>query len=790
MLNLKAGVAFGALMIAAGGAYAQSAETTDIADQEARQATVVVTGQKIERSLQDTQVSVEVITDLDIQEENIIDIVDAIERTANVTTNDGSGFTIRGVSNASVSGAGQGNLATIYVDGFALPRTALFGAPIETWDLSQIEILRGPQSTLQGRASLAGAIIVNTADPTYEWTGRARAIYTTEEEGTAIAGAFGGPIIEDQVAFRFAGERRQSDGFSTNTFLGLPSDPIDSESLRAKLLVEPEAIPGLEVLLSYSKQTSSDGDSFNSLAVDDAEDAREIQLDVATAFETEVEIATATIDYEINDNWSATFLVGWNQVDYDFLTDVSREPTNRAFNQGNQLVETLQYEGRLTYQNDSFEGIVGFFVSDEDTPGNTNDSTIVLDLALPAQLILNDPSFPVPLDAATQQFIISQYSEDFFLSNVGTLEQEIQTAAIYADGSWAINDQWTLYGGFRYDVETQSNAVETVNTLITPLPQGTGTPFAPIFDVINGIAVSEVAASNTLPCDGSVLVNGGLPPECGFESDDFGGFLPKLGIGYKFDEDRSVSFTVQRGYRSGGTAINAATSTAYQFDQEFTWNYELAFRSQWFERALTLNSNLFYVDWTDQQQGVQLDPLNVFDFEIQNAGSSTLFGFEVEGYYVASDELDLYGSVGYAKTEFDEFDVPRGDVVLDFSGNEFPRAPKWTLNAGATWRPGENWITNINANYASASFIRADDFQINREVEARTLVNFRTGWQNENFGIYLAGNNLLDVDYNISQIPNISGAATLSEAQMNPVIPEFAQFGDPRTFSIQLETRF
>lgn len=787
MFKPKAGVALSTLILVAGGAYAQEGPVAGTDDDEARQQTVIVTGQKIERSLQDTQTSVEVITDLELREENILDLVDAIERTANVTTNDGSGFTIRGVSNVSVSGAGQGNLATIYVDGFALPRTALFGAPVETWDLEQIELLRGPQSTLQGRASLAGAIIINTADPTYEWSGRARAIYTTEEEATSFAGAIGGPIIEDQVAFRIAGERRESDGFSTNTFLGIPSDPVEAESLRAKLLIEPEAIPGLEVLLSYSNQKSSDGDNFNRLDVDDPEDAREIELDIATTFESEVQIATAIVDYEFNENWSATFLAGWNQVNYDTLVDPSRDSNDGSFNISDQEIETIQYEFRVVYQADTFEAIGGIFVSDEDTPGNFSDTTSLLDLESGARLLVGFPIFPITLDADDRQTIIDAYTGDFFISSVGILTQGIETAAVYADGSWDINDKWTLYGGFRYDVETQSNATSIDVVLRTPLPQGTGTGLEPAFAVLNNIVIAGVSDANSLPCDGSVQP---LPPECGFESDEFGGFLPKLGVGYNFDDDRSVSFTIQRGYRSGGTAINGATSTAYQFDQEFTWNYELAFRSQWLDNALTLNANIFYVDWTDQQQNVQLDRVNVFDVEIQNAAQSTVQGFEIEGFYDATSELDLYGSVGYAKTEFKDYIVFRNDVEFDFSGNEFPRAPRWTLNAGATWRPGENWITNVNANYASASFIRADDFQINRDVDARTLVNFRTGWENDNFGIYFVGNNLLDEEYRISQFPNLSGASTFEEAAANPPIPDFAQFGDPRTFSLQLEARF
>lgn len=84
---------------------------------EQRQDTVVVTGQKIERSLQDTPVSVAVVTTDQLDEENIVDLQDVIDRTANITSRDGSRFTIRGIDSLSVSGYGSGDLATVYING-------------------------------------------------------------------------------------------------------------------------------------------------------------------------------------------------------------------------------------------------------------------------------------------------------------------------------------------------------------------------------------------------------------------------------------------------------------------------------------------------------------------------------------------------------------------------------------------------------------------------------------------------------------------------------------------------
>ncbi|MEL7231536.1 MAG: TonB-dependent receptor, partial [Pseudomonadota bacterium] len=399
------------------------------------------------------------------------------------------------------------------------------------------------------------------------------------------------------------------------------------------------------------------------------------------------------------------------------------------------------------------------------------------------------PAFAVPLIAGVYS---APNINPAVITTDSDFTEEIETYAIFTDLTWEFADRWTLYGGFRYDVEQTKGTNETLVRVISDLPStdpadypATFAPFIPVIAGINTLFVTDAQRASA--------------PFNEFESDEFGGFLPKLGIGYDIDDDKSLSFSVQRGYRSGGVGINAAQASAFEFDQEFIWNYELAFRSQWMEDALTLNANAFYVDWTDQQVRVQLSD-NIFDTEVTNAGASSITGFEVEASYLATDTLDIYGSLGYAKTEFDEFliDVNSANAAslsnctanaagsgaaftCDFAGNEFGLAPKWTLNAGATWQPTENWIANINANHVSSAFIRGDRPQVSRDADERTLVNFRAGWQNENFGIYLTGQNLFDDEYVITQFPN---------DPLTGDTPNFAQFGEPRTFSLQLEARF
>lgn len=120
---------------------------------------VIVRGEKVARSVQDTVSSVGVLTASDIEESSLYDIQQAYSRLANVTSAfNERGFTIRGINYNSVSGGGNGGLASFHIDGAVMSRRALALGQGNLWDMQQIEVFRGPQSTNQGRNSLAGAV--------------------------------------------------------------------------------------------------------------------------------------------------------------------------------------------------------------------------------------------------------------------------------------------------------------------------------------------------------------------------------------------------------------------------------------------------------------------------------------------------------------------------------------------------------------------------------------------------------------------------------------------------------
>lgn len=143
-------------------AVAQS-DNTDMGEAEV----IVVTGQKIARSTQETKESVAVVTDQDIERYELQDLNDVYALSANVyDMGAGETFGIRGVSqNSASTGGGTGEMGSLYIDGVAYTGYASRFLAKDLWDMEQIEILRGPQSTNVGRNALIGAVVVESKKP-------------------------------------------------------------------------------------------------------------------------------------------------------------------------------------------------------------------------------------------------------------------------------------------------------------------------------------------------------------------------------------------------------------------------------------------------------------------------------------------------------------------------------------------------------------------------------------------------------------------------------------------------
>jgi iron complex outermembrane receptor protein len=222
-------------------------------------AEIIVTGERVKRSLRETQSSVSVATQRDIEAASADRVKQVLALIPNVQIGSGSeGPAIRGLD---TTGALQGLPAFL---GGNRPRTTLivdgrrdtyhefvFGAA-PAWDVDRIEVFRSPQTTTQGQNSIAGAIFVYTNEPTFVPEVRAQAIAGNYHTGQ-VSAVVSGPLSGD-VALRVAGDLRYSHTTSKIADRAVGADPNHDVfgQLRAKLLIRPASLPDSQMTLTYT----------------------------------------------------------------------------------------------------------------------------------------------------------------------------------------------------------------------------------------------------------------------------------------------------------------------------------------------------------------------------------------------------------------------------------------------------------------------------------------------------------------------------------------------------------
>ncbi|WP_294331422.1 TonB-dependent receptor [uncultured Sphingomonas sp.] len=692
---------------------------------------IIVTGEKSDRTLQQTTSSVGVTTAKRIAQENLQSIQEVYQRTANLSETYGaSGFSIRGIDQRGVSGGSGAATATVFVDGAPVPQDLLSNGPTDLWDVAQVEIFRGPQSTLQGLNALAGAVHIRTEEPSFDWRLKGQATVASFNT-TQFAVAGGGPLIADQLAFRVSAEKRDSDGFIYNVTRRASENPVNSLSLRGKLLWTPSALPGLEARLNYHHFHTKGGYRFTYV-----DRNRPDYLDNPTNSsnfpnDSDVDSDQGTLDlrYRLGKGFSLTALSTYTNTGFMRHYDGDASAADRASSELTGTSKTFTQELRLNYESARLSGLVGLFYYNRDETANSQQTTLV---PTPAATIANLLKGSLGATAAAQ--VASTYTQALpyiTVAYTSDLPQRVQTYALFADGRYRVTERLSLLGGFRVDRERNGKSGITratfAGTLPTPASYGT---LAPVITAINRAVLGLVSDAN------------GTAP---FGARTFNAFLPKGGIEMAWTPDLSTAFVAQRGYRSGGSSFNTARSTLFAYDPEHTWNYELSLRSAWFGGKLTANANIYYIDWKNQQTTANFGNGN-YDTNTVNAGKSHLYGFEVELSHRVSRAFDWYASVGHTRTKFDAFVTSIGSIT-DLSGNQFTYAPRWTLAGGANLRVAGGFEANLNVNYRSSVFTDVSRPQSAYRVGPRTLVNGRIGYRVERWGASLFVNNLFDKKY-------------------------------------------
>lgn len=656
---------------------------------------IVVRGERIDRRLQDVQSSVKVFTSAKLERHPDHDLLDLLERTAGaIPLGNGRGISIRGISDA---GGGAGAKINITVDGAVLPSDrAVYTGPISTWDLEQVEVLRGPQSTQSGINALAGAIHIRSRDPNFERALKVRTDFgSNDEQRLAIAGNL---PLSDQVALRISLEDYSWDGDLQNRTTGAEIGQRELRNYRGKLRFRPS--DRVDLVAFY---TGSDSQHGRQVVIRDLFPERRVadENDTETA---DTESAGVRMQFAVSNAW--TLDLEATVIDNDFTLLVPADPNAPFFLEGVSSVDarSMDLDISAVYRGPQLQATFGAYAIDI-------ESTDVFDIMADAAAI----GLPIPGVTAN------------IASNGLT---ETRNYAVFGELEYDFSERWTLIAGARYDYEEQDNFATSLFELDPPVFS-----FPP------------------------------EPPED--RASDYSAFLPKLGAVYHWNDHLSLGLTVQRGYRAGGSAI-ALDGSTYEFDPEFTNNYELSFRASWLEGRLTTNANVFFTDWTDQQIFVLGPSGSTIDGFIDNAGESELYGFEFEGALTWSDRGEAFLSFAFSRTQFNELFVPNGGALDDLSGNEFPDAPRWTASIGGDYRFGSGWVVSLEGSFTDESYFQ----NTNRSEELSDqyfLINARIGYEAERWSASLYARNALDREYRSRMLS-----------------PTLAAAGDSRVFGISL----
>lgn len=694
---------------------------------------VIVTSRKREESLQEVPKSISVMSGEDIGQRGASDYFALTEALPNVsvetwgTGSQSGSIGMRGIVSPELN-AGIESAVGTYVDGVL--QEGFSGANFDAADVLRVEVLRGPQGTLFGRNSSAGALNVTTRDPTNVFEGQVKVRGGNLDSRGADA-FISGPLVEDKLLFKLSGFANRRDGYYHNVVNGRDEQDDNRRGARGALLWKASDQLELTLRADYARvevDAMSGVNAFqNTVPGFAAVGTFDATHDDPNRVEQENRGVSLTANLDLSSGHRITSISSYRESTLTSLNDldgtavptgvaltprtsgpltgfpasvspfVTAGPLGAGITSLNaRSIDSWSQELRLTSPNGPFEYVLGLYYFGRE-----------LEFMNAASV---DPHMITPFAATTPTGFVG-------VSVASGIENESTAAFGHAD--WHMSDRWTLGFGARY---TQEEADFTLfdDSYLPPLG-------------LTGVArsVAQDRSEDAVSGDASLT--------------------------FHASDDVSLYASAARGFKAGGFNTSAGTATRgdASFDNETVNTFELGMKTELFDHRMRLNAAVFLSKFDDIQVET-FDPA-LIAFVIRNAASATIQGFEVETLIEPTRGLSLSAAVGYADAEFDEFDnCTRSGQSC--AGMSLLNAPQWTLSASAQYAhpfSAGSIVGRLDWSYRS-EFYRAFNFGPTRDfrdrIEGRDLLNARIAYviPSEKLEFALWGRNLLDERY-ISQ---------------------------------------
>jgi iron complex outermembrane receptor protein len=663
---------------------------------------IIVTAQKREQNLQSVPISITAFTQAEIVRLGTQDFRDLSDYIPNVAmpglaSNIDASLSIRGIS-SDTRNTGFDSGASMYVDGVFVGRSSAFIT--DSGDVEVFELLRGPQGTLFGKNTIAGALNVTTRNPGDQAEGSIE-VQAGNFNLRRLRGWLGGPLNSDEtVSASIAAMVADRDGFQSNVSDGRDFWALDNHGARGKLRFAPN--DRLDILLSAD--AFRDQSRFNQMtpifglgAGCCADNPRNTDIDATGEIDRNFSGGALQIEYTLGNRGVITSITGHRNNERRFVSDddsTSQPILETTFDdREDQLTQELRYSstaaGGIWY-------VVGLYYFDQEVTSDRESHTGVVGPDCPQCFA------PIPFQI--------------------TLDSLINTRAwaLFGQVDWNLGDRSVLTVGLRYTDEQRD--LDLFN--LQGLP-----PFG-IISLDTTDSISDTDPSWT------------------------------IALSHNFSERSMGYLKTSRGFKSGGFNADYVGSPELRFKPEYATTIEGGIKLQRLNDRLRLNTAVFHTDYQDLQVSI-FNPDDLSGFSIRNAAEATIYGLELELTARPGDAFDISAGVGYQKAEFDEFPDAGGPGV-DFRGNRLADAPEVTGNLGAqyTWElPGGARIYVRGDFIHSGDYFVRNDNDALSFVDSYNFANARVGFESSegNWVVELWGRNVGDDVYIVGKDRPLGG---------------------------------
>jgi iron complex outermembrane receptor protein len=689
----------------------------------------------------------------------------------------------------------------IYVDDVYNARIA--AATFDFLDVSQVEILRGPQGTLYGKNTTGGAINITSNAPTFDFEGKAEVTFgnLAFKQGKA---AISGPL-SDRVAVRFGVATTTRRGTIFNVKTDRTINEQDNLGFRGQILFRATDDLSLTLAGDYSQQNPECcGTVFVRTGL--TQRALNRQYDALAAAQNYVVVSRNPYDrltdidaslqagnkiggVSLKAKWdigpgTLTSITAWrfwdwkpeNDRDFTGLPIVSKSQNPSQQDQYSQ-------EFRYNYSGKQFDFVVGAFAFNQriDTQGTEAQGAAASRWNLTGALAA-DPSVLNGLTARNTQWLKST------------------SLALFGQLSWKITDTLTIQPGVRLNYDKKSGFYQR--------------------RVYNGAGV-EISCFNPAPTAGTVLAAqcGVYSPQTSAPSVSDWNFSYDFNVNYKIARDVLVYATYAKSFKTVGINQNGLPTDAQgnpiasagTIKPENVNHFEVGIKTQFLDRRATFNVSAFRTDIKDFQANVNNGQLGVLRGYLANAGKVRTQGIEADFNFKPNDRFVAYVNGAYTDARYVRFvDAPcppelsGGTTVTgtqvpgapgvpgalspqncNISGERLPGVSEWAWSWGAEANVPVSLLARDGELYAGVDGNYRSNFSSNPSpstyswIKGYALTNFRAGFRTDSIDIYGWVRNAFDVEY-------------LEQLQLAPsnVGLVAGTVGDPRTFGGTIKFNF